>query len=429
MQQRRKLNNFHIRNTSIGNERRKNMHRSVMEYQPHTPRPVMYEDIDLAVLNWFDKEIKVQIGGKEFPTYKLFSNQKISEYGQAWDKIDENGNLEINFKSVTRENNPNQGSIQNKIFNIPGHYKIPLAKIPVVEEDGKEALMIYSMEQPTAADLIYTLSVVTNSYSVLNSINTTMLHEFNAIQRYISPNGYWMPMILDSISDASDYTLEDRKYYSQSFTVKVTGFIIREEDFIVKKVPITPRINIYGGRKTSSKVESEFLDETDEKIIYVAKTCEEGKLKREVNSADTFNETVCPVEEVKKEIEIEDFMGISKCWAETEDEFFVKKKCNLRLNFNPCKKECEFTIGNELKYEEVEIESIVLNNIYSYKIYINDVEINMDDAEIRLYRDDKVKIETEFKNPLIEASITFISYDPTTIVENDGDEEEIQLTL
>ena len=37
-----------------------------------------------------------------------------------------------------------------------------------------------------------------------------------------------MPMFLDAINDESEYTIDDRKFYSQSYQIKVMGYIIRK---------------------------------------------------------------------------------------------------------------------------------------------------------------------------------------------------------
>ena len=44
-------------------------------------------------------------------------------------------------------------------------------------------------------------------------------------------------MTLEDISDDSEYTIDDRKYYSQTFKIKVRGYIIRREDYKVERIP------------------------------------------------------------------------------------------------------------------------------------------------------------------------------------------------
>ncbi len=56
------------------------------------------------------------------------------------------------------------------------------------------------------------------------------------VYRVIFSNGHPMPITLEDISDESEYTIDDRKYYSQTFKIKLKAYIIRSEDFDVKNI-------------------------------------------------------------------------------------------------------------------------------------------------------------------------------------------------
>ena len=133
---------FKNRNKAVGKERRLNAVKTVLNHQPHFPKAVTYEDIDQAMFDWLNNEIELNIDNKRFPTYKLFSNQRISEYGQDWKELDEKGNLEINFKTLTRENNPQKGDNQGNNFNIPGDRYYPIFQTSILEENGDEVVQL-----------------------------------------------------------------------------------------------------------------------------------------------------------------------------------------------------------------------------------------------------------------------------------------------
>ena len=118
--------------------------------------------------------------------------------------------------------------------------------VPVLQENGEEAYDMYSMKQPFCVDLEYTVTIVTNKYEVLNDMNQRVHFEFKAINCYINPNGHYMPMVLEDVSDESEYSLDDRKYYSQSYKIKVKAYIIRKEDFTVTKVPSRAIMRLLG---------------------------------------------------------------------------------------------------------------------------------------------------------------------------------------
>ena len=102
------------------------------------PLPVEYEDIDKAMFKWVDEKLQLVFDGKRIPTYKLFSNQKLSEYSQTWQNLDDTDNIVMNFKTLTRENNPLHGESQGGMYNIPGQRKYPLIARSEERRVGKE---------------------------------------------------------------------------------------------------------------------------------------------------------------------------------------------------------------------------------------------------------------------------------------------------
>ena len=131
---------FRNRNNSFGVERRRNAVKTTLEHQPHFPKALTYEDYDQTVYDWLDKELHIVCEGRRVPTYKLFSIQRISEYGQNWKEIDEKGNLVVNFKTITRENNPQHGENQGNNYNSPGDRKYPIFQTKVMDENGDEVI-------------------------------------------------------------------------------------------------------------------------------------------------------------------------------------------------------------------------------------------------------------------------------------------------
>ena len=101
-----------LRNQTEGIERRKNMSRLILEHGTPLPKPIEYSDIDEAMYNWVKDKINIDYDGKRLPTYKLYSTQRLSEYIQQWQDQNETGNPNMNFKTVTRENNPQKGESQ-----------------------------------------------------------------------------------------------------------------------------------------------------------------------------------------------------------------------------------------------------------------------------------------------------------------------------
>lgn len=92
------------------------------------------------------------------------------------------------------------------------------------------------MKQPYAVDLKYTIGFITTTVNNLNKFNQKLNKLFSARQFYIRPNGHYIPMTLDEISDETSYSISDRKFYVQTATVKLMAYIIEPEDFEVKNI-------------------------------------------------------------------------------------------------------------------------------------------------------------------------------------------------
>lgn len=416
------IKNFQNRNKSFGKERRLNMYKTVLDKTPHFPKTLSYEDIDRSVLDWVENSLPLYYDGKKFNTYKLFSNQRISEYGQTWKNLDEKGNLDINFKTLTREQNPQKGDMQGGFCNIPGDITFPIFKVKALDENGVEYMELYSMKQPVPVNLIYTVGVFTNSYSKINEINTNIQHEFKSIERYIFPNGFAIPMELSSISDESEYTIDDRKYYGQTYQIKVLGYIITSDDYVVKKIPsrlksvfasgINSRNIKNDGNKfdiqamsTTIKTESQDSCLDDEKIV-------------ESNDTVTIDDVMnTPIDE--KEIEIEELCGKQVCWENTDDEFYVNRKVIISIPLTYCDNKCEFISDYHLG-----IESIELVNIKSYKLIINGLDVNPEDSDVEILIGDSVVVENTIHNEKEDAKITILAHDLDTIIKKDSNSPE-----
>ena len=127
------LDKFKLRHKAKGVERRRNMSKIILEHAPNFPLSVEYKDIDEAFQKWVENDLDIEYDGKKIPTFKLFSNQRINEYAQSWKHLDEVGNLLMNFKTITRENNPKHGENQGGYYNIPGDREYPMFMVPVLQ--------------------------------------------------------------------------------------------------------------------------------------------------------------------------------------------------------------------------------------------------------------------------------------------------------
>lgn len=218
-------------------ELRKNFDLEELKDSTPFPSPLTYEDIDKEFKKWVEESLEISYEGKKLPTMTLFSNQRFSEYMQSWTFTDEDQNPILNFKSITRENNPKSGTINGESKNIPGEHTWLMKRVAATDKNGREYFIEYRMKQPFAIDLVYKVGLFTNKYELLNDFNELVNDRFKAITAYIRPNGHYISMKLDDISDDSEYSIDDRQYYSQSYTITVRAYIITKDSFIVHEVP------------------------------------------------------------------------------------------------------------------------------------------------------------------------------------------------
>lgn len=249
--------------------------------EPLVPKCITYEDIDRCFTDFVRNEIVVNTEGIEFPTFRLFSNQRFSEYSQTWKHTDENGNLIVNFKTVSREKNPKKGNNQGGLCNIPGERWYTYLQRDVLQDNGDEAVEVYSMRQPYAVDLMFRVNVFTTKFEYLNLFNEKVHNLFKSTQCYIRPNGHYLPMTLDEITDESEHELNERKFYSQCFNIRVMGYITRPEDLKIEKFPKRVSIALHEERKNRRRervkiFEEEGLENVKTDIEILFPVCEDS---------------------------------------------------------------------------------------------------------------------------------------------------------
>ena len=403
-----------LRNHSFGVERRRNMSKIILEYGTPIPKSVEYSDIDESMYKWVEEHIKIVYDGKRLPTYKLYSTQRLSEYLQTWDKQDEVGNPIINFLTITRENNPQRGESQGNYFNIPGHKDFAMFYVPVLQENGTEAYDKYTMKQPFQVNFIYAISIISNKMEIINEMNELMHYEFSAIDCYVSPNDHPMSMTLDDVSDNSEYSIDDRKYYSQTYKVKVRGYIIRKEDYKVERIPsrfVMPwRDSDASGivnRRGKNRRE-------DDKVKFMeVEPSEEYRFKLNAMLNDDVN---CPIPQMipseRPSDVYEETDGNDECCEKPKDRYY-HKVMKVMMTFD-CVLEIEFEIDKDMVLETIET-----SNVYDFKILVNQELVNLEN-EVKFFDGDKIMVRIS-RNDLESASeVVLVGYDPNTVFDSEA---------
>lgn len=338
-----------IYDKKVGVERRYEFINEVLSKQEYVPVGVRLFDIDKAFKEWVEESIQINSPeGVTMPTISLYSSRRFSEYSQTWEYVDENRNLLLNFKTVTRKNNPVYGSIHKRMYNIPGDEYFIYKKLVVLDDNGSESIRLYKMKTPTSCDLQYELSIFTTKFEKINEFNERINHLFNSRQCYINPNGYYMAMVVDDISDNSSYNINDREFYSQTVQIKVLGYILLDEDFQIEEVPLKRGLmNVSVKRKRKADVYIEDID----------KECYEG------DGDDRFY-----YKPIVMTITFPPCINVSKFNIDTYFTVLSIEKDNVRHT------PVIIVNGNEVKFEE----GMSFVDYDEIKITINKVDVNKD---------------------------------------------------
>ena len=408
------MDKLKLRHHAFGTERRRNMSKLILEHGTPIPKSIEYSDIDEAFFKWVDEKIRIVYDGKRLPTYKLYSTQRLSEYLQEWDKQDDTGNPILNFKTVTRELNPQKGENQGSYFNIPGHKDFAMFYVPVLQENGTEAYDKYTMKQPFSVNFLYSVSIISNKIEIVNEMNEQMHYEFSAIDCYISPNDHPMSMTLEDVSDESEYTIDDRKYYSQTFKVKVKGYIIRREDYKVERIPSRLVMSSHDSdaagvinRKGKNRLE-------DEKVVFLEgfKDSEQyQEFKLDTVTDDERCETI-GINEVERPSDVlEPIDDTTECCPKPDR--YRYKVMKIMMKFDDCTSELSFEIDKEMV-----LTSIETTNVCKFEIYVNGELMNLDN-EIKFLAGDEITVKHTKENEFKDAEIILIGYDPNVVFDNE----------
>lgn len=310
-----------------GDGQRLSFQENELKNAPIVPNPVEYEDIDNTFCEFFKNNVVlVDEEGKMFNTFTFFSSQRFSEFSQTWGHDDADGNLLMNFFTITRENNPNWGTLQGGAFNIPGNNRFTVLMREILDDTGVECYEITSMSQPIQVDVKYRYTLVTGKYKYLNDFNQKVNKLFESKQCYLCVNGHYMPMVLDNISDVSDYSIDGRKFYSQSMDITLMAYIIPKDDIKVNIVPKRKKVTTSLKQYDKTMVTMDCDDDSEKDFTLnikfnknVSKVNFKLDEKMELNFVDKEN-----ANKVSMKINDEDVDIYSKLTIKPGDEIFIK---------------------------------------------------------------------------------------------------------
>lgn len=360
-QPKRNFTPIKFKDKAYGTERRRNYTKEILHKETELPKPLEYEDIDISFEEFVKEEVS-KFNGEIFPVFTLYSNQRFSEYSQTWEYVDEDGNLIQNFITVNRDNNPNPGSNQGELWNIPGNRYYTMLIKDVLDDNGTESYEIYSMKQPYAVDMSYRINFMTVSYGKINKFNNRINELFKSRQCYIRPNGHFIPMVIEEVNDETSYSIDDRKFFLQSIGIKVMAYIINRSDFKVERKP--KRIMMFM----------------------------EGDARRP-----------------KPTVDIDEF----------DNNSLEHRTVNLSIGLQPYHDKVEFEIDTDMYVSEIK-----KTNIRNMRVFINDT-MYYTEKGFKLFGGDNVKIKIRKYDDTDKSDITFVGYNPNIVYDSNKVPEKV----
>jgi len=217
-------------NQNIGPEKRQDFLDEIDYKGTYLPKSIFYEDIDKSFLEFVDDILEIEVNGKKVPVMFL-TITKWAEFSKTWDFSDKFKNIKLPFITVVRQPDIQVGTNQAGNWNIPGNKLYTYMKVPN-REGGRNGVDMYKIPQPTSVDITYDVRLFCNRMKDLNLFNRTTQLTFQSRQFYIKVNGHPMPIHLEAIGDESQKDdFDRRRFYVQTFEMKVLGYILNEEDF------------------------------------------------------------------------------------------------------------------------------------------------------------------------------------------------------
>tara|TARA_R110001599_G_scaffold211408_2_gene408935 strand:- start:2 stop:1042 length:1041 start_codon:yes stop_codon:yes gene_type:complete len=222
------------------------------------PRDVDIDDLDQGFVEFVNSDLGIVIEGSEVPVYFL-TLQRWNEFAKTWKTSDKYKNMKIPFVSVVRRPNPEPGT-NPADFKIPVRKEFPYMQIPVWNGSRKGA-DIYGMPNPVGIDLFYTVRFFSFKMRELNKLTKKVLQTFASAQAYVNIKGHYFPIMLEGIGDESQISeLSGKRYYVQSYEMKLMGYLVDTEEF--KVTPAISRVFVTTELETKSTTNvTKFIEE------------------------------------------------------------------------------------------------------------------------------------------------------------------------
>jgi len=234
------VKNISLTPKKILGERREELLEMIQKDGTFLPKGIYHADLDRGMLDFVKNDLGISVDGKKINTVDvIITTQNWAQFTQTWNFQDLDTNISPPFIATVRKPETPYGTNQGTTFKIPGRPTFQYALVPTF--DGvRNGYDVYKIPQPTPVDITYEIKIFTNRMRELNKFNKKVLEAFGSKQFYKNINGRYIPILLDTITDASVNDLNKRRYYIQSYSMKMLGVLLDEEQF--ERTPAVSRV-------------------------------------------------------------------------------------------------------------------------------------------------------------------------------------------
>jgi hypothetical protein len=234
------VKNIKLTPTKILQQRREELLEQIQEDGTYLPKGIYHADLDRGMLEFVKNTLGISVDGKVVNTVDvIITTQNWSQFTQTWNFQDLDKNISPPFIATVRKPETPYGTNQGTSFKIPGRPTFQYALVPTFD-GARNGYDVYKIPQPTPVDITYEIKIFTNRMRELNAFNKKVLETFGSKQAYTLINGRYIPIIMDSISDNSVTELQKRRYYIQTYSFKMLGVLLDEEQF--ERSPAVSRV-------------------------------------------------------------------------------------------------------------------------------------------------------------------------------------------
>jgi len=218
----------------FGPARRQELLDKIQEHGTYLPKSLLHEDLDRGFLDFVKEELGIASEGKKVPVLDiLITTQNWAQFTKTWNFNDLDKNIVPPFITTVRTPEVKYGSTPSLQYTIPNRRQFFYAMVPTWD-NGRKGMDVYTIPQPVPVDIKYSVKIICNRMRELNSFNKKVIEKFSSRQSYTQIKGHYIPIVMDDVSDESVMELEKRKFYMQSYSFTLQGFLIDENEFEVK---------------------------------------------------------------------------------------------------------------------------------------------------------------------------------------------------